>query len=128
MTGASFGWILALVVACAAFTGCGNEDCAAISIPALRVQLRDAVTGEIICDGVIHLVTQAFDKVFQCSADAGVAGKTCCDLSINGPSGRAYEIEATANGYDSVAKRVFVPEKECGQPVTQDVTLEMYPQ
>ncbi len=90
----------------------------------MTVELRDSATGEPICDGEFHITAPEVDVTFVCPSDAGPTG--CCSFATNGPGGVAYTISVTAIGYAATTKQVAVPEDECGQPITQHVTVEMH--
>lgn len=124
----ALGSYLFACVVSASIPGCSeNGDCTDNVIPAMTVGVRDKTTGALICDGQIHITAPALDETFQCSPDGGSAGLTCCSIGTNGPAGVEYTVEVTASGYAATTRKVFVPADECGQPVTQHVTIEMQP-
>lgn len=110
-----------------AMLGCHGEDCTMNTVPALGGEARDGVSGEVVCDAQFHVTAPNFDQVFECAPDAGPAGLPCCGFGTNGPADVEYTIEVTAPNHLPVTKKVFVPQNECGQPVTQHVTIEMQP-
>lgn len=110
---------------CGLVTACSqDDDCSLLTVDAVAVDVRDT-NGDPICHAQIHVTTFGLDKTFNCSADAGLVGVSCCLFGTTGPPNHDYTIEVTAAGYLPVTKKVFVPEKDCGNPVTQHVAIEM---
>jgi hypothetical protein len=119
--------IALLVVVSLAWACSGNESCGGAGVHAIVCDVREADSGAPVCDAYIHVTAPDYDRTFQCQVDGGLGAGACCTVYVLGDPNKEYAIEVTATGFSSAAKQVFVPGGDCGQPVTQHVTVEMQP-
>jgi hypothetical protein len=122
-----------LIIA-AALTGCSGQgaDCNANDYPLAQVEVVDATTGAAICDATVTVCEGDYkETLFNDFSNGGTvddAGLVHCRYTGGiRPGGSSCPLTVSAPGYQSATRRIPLEINECGQTITQYVTVKLTP-
>ena len=115
-------WLLALVLLAVFIGGCGHT-CTAITYNAIGIRVRDARSGELLCDADVKSTRRGASTEMLSRYDFPDG----CSF-LGGSSKGTYNVEVRRDGYlPASIGGVEVEEDECGRPITESRTLLLEP-